>query len=144
MTRARLKFLLLGGGALASMGFLLVVGMNRPGGMMYYLSVTEFMQQPATSHGDFRVNGKVEMGSIERLPTGLDVRFEITDGETSVPVAYHGVIPDTFVDDAAVVVTGSLREDGTFVAHELLAKCPSKYEAADGAEAEYVEAVASD
>ena len=142
MSGSRLKFLLLGGGLLASMSFLLVVGMNRPGGMMYYLSVTEFMQQPAAPSGDFRVNGTVETGSIERLHTGLDVRFQITDGQSSVPVAYHGVIPDTFVDDAAVVVTGNLQDDGTFVAHELLAKCPSKYEAAEEAGEGHLEAAA--
>ena len=111
---------------------------------MYYLSVTEFVEQADRSRGEFRVNGKVTMGSIERLPTGLDVRFEITDGRTSVPVAYHGVIPDTFVEDAAVVVTGNLESDGTFVAHELLAKCPSKYEAADQAEARHLEAATTD
>ncbi len=71
------------------------------------------------------------MGTIERLPTGMDVRFVMTDGQTELAVSYHGVIPDTFVDQAAVVVEGRLQDDGTFLAHNLLAKCPSKYEAAD-------------
>jgi len=132
MDRRRLKFVLLGLGIALSMTFLLVVGMNRPGGMVYYLTVTEFSQQANPGDGDYRVNGTVFSGSIERLPTGMDVRFDITDGETSLPVAYHGIIPDTFVDEAAVVVEGRLQDDGTFVAHTLLAKCPSKYEAADG------------
>jgi cytochrome c-type biogenesis protein CcmE len=131
MDRRRLKFVLLGIGVLLSMTFLLVVGMNRPGGMVYYLTVTEFMQQVDPAGGDFRVNGTVSPGTIRRLPTGLDVRFRLTDGEASLPVAYHGVIPDTFVDDAAVVVEGQLQGDGTFIAHTLLAKCPSKYESAD-------------
>ena len=46
-------------------------------------------------------------------------------------VNYHGIIPDTFVDGADVVVEGALSTDGTFDAHTLLAKCPSKYESAD-------------
>ena len=132
MDRRRLKFMVLGGGVLLSMTFLLVVGMNRPGGMVYYLTVSEFLEQPAPLEGEFRVNGKVTLGSIERFPGGMDVRFELTDGETAIPVSYHGVIPDTFVDEAAVVVEGRLQDDGTFAAHHLLAKCPSKYEAADG------------
>jgi cytochrome c-type biogenesis protein CcmE len=132
MDRRRLKFVLFGLGIVLSMTFLLVVGMNRPGGMVYYLTVTEFTQQANPGDGDYRVNGTVSPGSIERLPTGLDVSFNITDDETSLPVAYHGIIPDTFVDEAAVVVEGHLQDDGTFVAHTLLAKCPSKYEAADG------------
>jgi cytochrome c-type biogenesis protein CcmE len=131
MDRRRLKFLVLGIGVLLSMTFLLVVGMNRPGGMVYYMSVDEFRQQPDPTDGDFRINGSVLPGSIERLPSGMDVRFQLTDGQDFLPVAYHGVIPDTFVDEAAVVVEGSLQDDGTFVAHTLLAKCPSKYEAAE-------------
>ena len=133
MDRRRLKFLLLGGGVLLSMTFLIVVGMNRPGGMVYYMTTTEFMQQVDPSSGDYRVNGTVTPGTIVRETSGMDVRFRMTDGETSVAVAYHGVIPDTFVDEAAVVVEGRL-ENGTFVAHNLLAKCPSKYESADGNE----------
>jgi cytochrome c-type biogenesis protein CcmE len=129
--RRKLKFLVLGLGVVLSMTFLLVVGMNRPGGMVYYLSATEFMQQPDPTDGEFRINGTVSPGTIERLPTGLDVKFELTDGQTTIPVSYHGVIPDTFVDEAAVVVEGQLQADGTFVAHNLLAKCPSKYEAAE-------------
>jgi len=134
--RRRLKFLLLGCGVLLSMTFLIVVGMNRPGGMVYYLTVTEFMQLDDREDGNCRINGSVITGSIDRLPTGLDATFVISDGTTSIPVSYHGIIPDTFVDRAPVVVEGHLQDDGTFVAHTLLAKCPSKYEAAEDGSAE--------
>ncbi len=136
MDRRRLKFLLLGSGVLLSMTFLIVVGMNRPGGMVYYLTVTEFMQLEQRGAADSRINGSVLTGTIDRLPTGLDARFVISDGTTSIPVSYHGIIPDTFVDQAPVVVEGRLQDDGTFLAHTLLAKCPSKYEAAEGGYAE--------
>ncbi len=76
----------------------------------------------------------MEEGSIERLESGLDVRFQVTDGTVAIPVAYHGIVPDTFVDNADVVVEGNMDDTGTFVAHTMLAKCPSKYESADGAE----------
>jgi cytochrome c-type biogenesis protein CcmE len=75
-------------------------------------------------------------GTIVRMPTGQDVTFVVTDGDATLPVRYHGIIPDTFVDGADVVVEGQLTGDGTFEAHTLLAKCPSKYEAADGTEQE--------
>lgn len=132
MDARRLKFLLLGCGVILSMGFLLVVGVNRPGGFAYYLTVSEFMSQPDRGGDGFRINGKVAAGSIERLPTGEDVRFRITDGDHLLPVVYHGIIPDTFVDGADVVVEGRLVDGGEFQAHTLLAKCPSKYESADG------------
>ena len=131
MDRKRMKFLLLGVGIVASMSFLLVVGMGRPGGMAYYLSVSEFVESPDREESDFRINGKVVDGTITRHPTGQDVTFRITDGSTSLGVDYHGIIPDTMVDGADVVVEGQLRADGTFEAHTLLAKCPSKYEASE-------------
>jgi cytochrome c-type biogenesis protein CcmE len=123
---------LLGAGIVVSMGFLLVVAMTRPGGMAYYLTVSEFVQSPDRSGDDFRISGKVAEGSIERLPSGQDVNFVMTDGSAVLAVAYHGIVPDAFVDRADVVVEGQVRQDGTFQAHTLLAKCPSKYEAADG------------
>lgn len=146
MDRKKMKFLLLGVGIVASMGFLLVVAMNQPGGLAYYLSVSEFVQSPNRDDDSFRINGKVAEGSIERLPTGQDVTFLLTDGTESIPVAYHGIVPDTFVDDADVVVEGRLRRDGTFEANMLLAKCPSKYEATDaeGSYGDHPDAVPKD
>ena len=131
MDRKRLKFLLLGIGIVASMGFLLVVGMTGDDGLVYYMTVTEFLDSPNSSTDGFRVNGKVDEGTIQRLTGGQDVRFVMTDGSSTLAVRYHGIIPDTFVDGADVVVEGRLDGDGEFVAHTLLAKCPSKYESAD-------------
>ena len=71
------------------------------------------------------------------------VRFVMTDGGASMPVNYHGIIPDTFVDGADVVVEGQIDGSGTFQAHTLLAKCPSKYEAADDADASTSAAVST-
>jgi len=132
MGRKRMKFLLLGVGIVASMGFLLIVGMNRPGGMAYYLTVSEFVASPDRVDGEFRISGKVAEGTIDRLPSGREVRFLLTDGSGTLPVDYRGQIPDAFVDGADVVVEGRQHEDGTFRAHLMLAKCPSKYEAAEG------------
>jgi cytochrome c-type biogenesis protein CcmE len=128
--RKRLKFLLLGAGVVLSMGFLVVVGVREPGNFVYYLTVSEFLAAEERATDGFRVNGKVLQGSIERRNTGQDVAFTMTDGPGSLRVEYHGIVPDTFVDGADVVVEGRL-EGSTFRAHTLLAKCPSKYESAD-------------
>ena len=129
--RRRLKFVALGTGVALSMAFLLIVGVNRPDGFVYYLTVSEFVQQPRPADEGFRVNGKVVAGTIVRQATGQDVRFVMSDGVSSLSVEYHGIVPDTFVDLADVVVEGRMREDGVFEATELLAKCPSKYESAE-------------
>src|SRR5678815_3763888 len=101
------------------MGGLLIVGMSRPGGVAYYLTVSEFVARPDREAPGLRVNGKVHTGSIERGASGQDVSFVMTDGASTLPVRYHGIIPDTFVDDADVVVEGGLGQDGTFEAHTL-------------------------
>lgn len=137
MDGKRLKFVILGGGVLLSMAFLIFVGMSGSGGFAYYLTVSEFLEAPDRQDAGFRVNGKVVTGSIARAAGGQDVAFVMSDGAAELAVRYHGIIPDTFVDGADVVVEGDLAHDGAFEAHTMLAKCPSKYETADGADAQH-------
>lgn len=136
MDARRGKFVALGVGVAATMAFLVGVAVSRSGsgGLVYYVTVPEFLAQGGSTASNVRVNGKVVAGSIERLPTGQDVTFTMAGDGAEIRVAYHGIIPDTFVDGADVVVEGGLRPDGMFEASTLLAKCPSKYEAAEGAE----------
>lgn len=134
MDGRRTKFVLIGLGIVATMVFMLVVATQKSdGGFAYYVSVKEFTEK-GEPKGRFRVNGKVKPGTIERLPDGRQVKFTIKDkdGGATLPVDFAGIIPDTFVDDADVVVEGNRRADGVFEATTLLAKCPSKYEAAGG------------
>ena len=133
MDRRRLKFVLIGLGIVATMVFMLVVATQKSdGGFAYYVSVKEFTEK-GEPKGHFRVNGKVGPGTIERVPGGRQVKFTLLDkgGSATLPVDFTGIIPDTFVDEADVVVEGRRRADGVFEATTLLAKCPSKYEAAD-------------
>ena len=43
---------------------------------------------------------------------------------------YTGIVPDTFKEDAEVVLKGRLASDGSFHVDKdgVMAKCPSKYE----------------
>jgi cytochrome c-type biogenesis protein CcmE len=134
MDGRRIKFIVIGLGIAATMAFMLVVATQKSdGGFAYYVTVKEYTEK-GQPKGRFRVNGKVAPGTIQRLPGGRQVTFTITDkdGSGALPVDFAGIIPDTFVDDADVVVEGDRRPDGVFAATTLLAKCPSKYEAADG------------
>jgi cytochrome c-type biogenesis protein CcmE len=128
-----LKFTLIGLGIAGTMAFMLVVGTSSTSSLAYYVTVAEFNKN-GEPQGHFRVNGKVAAGSIERVTGGRQVRFTIVDadGGATLPVDYTGIIPDTFVDRADVVVEGRRRADGVFEATNLLAKCPSKYESAEG------------
>ena len=133
MDGRRIKFILIGLGIVATMVFMLVVATQKSdGGFAYYVTVKEFTEK-GQPEGHFRVNGKVATGTIERMPDGRRVKFTIKDqdGGATLPVDFAGIIPDTFVDDADVVVEGKQRPDGVFEATTLLAKCPSKYESSE-------------
>jgi cytochrome c-type biogenesis protein CcmE len=94
-----------------------------------------------------RMGGEVVKGSIAQKRGTLDYLFEVkpiagmlTHAEAAnktITVRYSGIVPDTFKDDAQVVVTGMLGTDGTFHAKDMTAKCPSKYEAQEKAEGRY-------
>ena len=52
------------------------------------------------------------------------------DESVTFPVEFRDALPDTFTDDAEVVLEGRLRGDGVFEAETLQTKCGSRYEAA--------------
>lgn len=45
-------------------------------------------------------------------------------------VVHYGPPPDMLKDEAQAILTGTLQADGSFLAEEILLKCPSKYEEA--------------
>jgi cytochrome c-type biogenesis protein CcmE len=74
--------------------------------------------------------------SIMRKRDSLDWRFDVQNKGKVVRAAYTGIVPDTFKDDAEVVLKGTLGPDGFHVEKDgVLAKCPSKYEARPGGSA---------
>jgi cytochrome c-type biogenesis protein CcmE len=62
--------------------------------------------------------------------SGPGLRFRLRDikGTATVPIVYHGQVPDQFKVGRHIVVDGRLRH-GTFVGKRdsLVTKCPSKY-----------------
>jgi cytochrome c-type biogenesis protein CcmE len=131
------KLLVLVGVLVASMVFLMArtVGGAREE-KLYYLEVDEYLAKPTDS--PVRLAGFVVDGSIGKDAAGLAVKFQIrgNGGAQAIPVYFDsrsagGRVPDTFVDGSQVVVSGQMGQDGVFQAKQLLAKCPSKYEAAD-------------
>ena len=113
--------------------FSILVGLSVRGSMVYYLTVSEFKANPPGGLEEhFRVNGRVAAGSIVKEPGILGARFLVTDGKEPLPGVFRKELPDTFVDNAEVVVEGRM-EGGAFEARTLFAKCPSKYESAQKA-----------
>ena len=100
--------------------------------LQYYKYVDEVMAEPAAWHGkNLQVHGNVVPDSIGRKDNSLEWRFDIQRNGKVLRAYYNGIVPDTFKADSEVVLTGVLTKEG-FVANDMTAKCPSKYEAAPG------------
>jgi cytochrome c-type biogenesis protein CcmE len=98
--------------------------------MQYYKYVDEVASNPDVWAGKkLQVHGYVVPGSIGRKRDRLEYQFDIQRNGQTLRAYYTGVVPDTFKDEAEVVLTGALTPDG-FVATDMTAKCPSKYEEA--------------
>jgi cytochrome c-type biogenesis protein CcmE len=78
-----------------------------------------------TPERPFRLGGLVVYGTIERQ--GRITDFVVTDNREDINVRYEGIVPDLFSEGQGIVATGTLDEDGTFIASQLLAKHDENY-----------------
>jgi len=104
--------------------------------MEYYKHVDEVVPKSADwQKKPLQLHGFVVPGSIKkhmnRESGQLEWKFVETNCGQTIDVYYAGVVPDTFKDGAEVVVKGALDGD-TFHGAEVMAKCPSKYQATQG------------
>jgi len=75
-----------------------------------------------------RAGGMVEAGSIRRSDGSLEVAFIVSDlAGAAFEIRYTGILPDLFREGQGVVATGTLSQDGVFLAEEILAKHDEKY-----------------
>jgi len=114
-------------------------------GAEYFKNVDEVVAQRTQVEGkQLQLHGYVIPGSIMYKPSGSGVyeyRFKVQNnpirsGEPGhvMSISYTGIVPDTFKSEAEVVLKGKLTADGFHTdPNGVIAKCPSKYEAAGGA-----------
>ena len=95
--------------------------------LLYYYSPTQILAGEAPDARSFRVGGLVQDGSVQRAPGSLEVRFTLTDFSNTVGVSYTGVLPDLFREGQGIIARGKLKDDGVFVAEEVLAKHDENY-----------------
>ena len=109
----------------------------------YYRNLDEFLANVDALEGQpLRVHGYVANDSIDRDLEGKKVLFEVQNSpphgvlapSQTLQVLYLGLeTPDLFRDGAEVVVEGRIEHHQNrtvFLANNLMAKCPSKFEAA--------------
>jgi cytochrome c-type biogenesis protein CcmE len=102
-----------------------IVGYAMRDGIEFFRSPSQLADHPPTHGERFRLGGLVEEGSVVR-GQGAEVRFVVTDGGATTPVAFEGILPDLFREGQGVIATGRL-EDGVFVASEVLARHDESY-----------------
>lgn len=134
-------------GALAVAGLLGWYGYTNLGdqSFTYYQTLQEFKAAgPQAPDRALRVHGYVATASIERDIGAKQVRFLVQNDpphaaaseatkDVNLSVIYRSLeTPDLFKDGAEVVVEGRLEnrgDDTVFLADNVMAKCPSKFQA---------------
>lgn len=118
---------------LTLLGFLLVgaavagvVGTALSGALVYYVTPTELLAQPASR--DVRLYGVVVPGSVAWQSTSSTLSFRVTDGTTEVAVDTQAIPTALFRDGIGVVLLGRTTAPGRFRAEELLIKHSEVYE----------------
>jgi cytochrome c-type biogenesis protein CcmE len=92
-----------------------------------FLDPTDLVERDMLDGQRIRLGGLVAMGSFNKADDGLTYHFDITDGAETVSVIYKGALPDLFREGQGVVVEGETRNEGPFIATEVLAKHDENY-----------------
>jgi cytochrome c-type biogenesis protein CcmE len=126
MTRRQRRLVLIG----SALGVLaLAVGLVLSAlkdSIVFFNSPTDIVEKHLGPGARIRLGGLVKPGSVVR-GDNLSVRFDVTDGKSSIPVSYQGLLPDLFREGQGVVTEGTLQASGAFKADSVLAKHDEKY-----------------
>src|SRR2546423_5018849 len=126
MTRKQRRLSLIGAGlgVLGLAAGLVLDALNDA--IVFFNSPTDVVEKHVAPGSRIRLGGLVKPGSLVR-GDNLAVRFEVTDGNNSVPVNYIGILPDLFREGQGVVTEGALDTAGNFPADSVLAQHDQNY-----------------
>src|SRR6267142_5280551 len=121
MTRRRRRLVLIGSALSVLAVAVALVLFALKDSIVFFNSPTDVVEKHVAPGSRIRLGGLVKPGTLVR-GDNLLVRFEVTDGNTSVPVSYIGILPDLFREGQGVVTEGALDGFGHFKADSVLAK----------------------
>lgn len=132
MNRSAKRRLVVVGGIIV-VAMLVIVAIAGSGGAASSLSISDVVS------GDYRgkkvqVSGSVVADSLtsEGSTALFEIQPEDASGQEALTVRYDGALPATFGTGVVAICTGTIESDNTLTATELVTKCPSKYESAEG------------
>ena len=126
MTRKQRRLALIGSGlAVLTVAIALMLSALKDS-IVFFNSPSDIVEKHVQPGTRIRLGGLVKAGSLTR-GDNLSVRFEVTDGNRQVPVAYTGILPDLFREGQGVVAEGALDGGGLFRADTVLAKHDETY-----------------
>jgi len=142
------------GGFLIIAAVVYLIASSTQASAQYFLTVNEvYSKGDEILSRDLRISGAVVGDTIEYDADTLTLSFEVAHipgdnkeidaqgglavvlnkavsdpNSMRLDVVYVGPKPDLLQNEAQAIMTGRLDTDGTFLADELLLKCPTKYE----------------
>jgi cytochrome c-type biogenesis protein CcmE len=126
MTRKQRRLVLIGG-ALCVLAIAVGLMLNAfRDSIVFFNSPTDVAEKHIPPGTRIRIGGLVKAGSVVR-GDDLKIRFDVTDGNRDIAVAYQGVLPDLFREGQGVVAEGALDSGGLFDADTILAKHDENY-----------------
>jgi cytochrome c-type biogenesis protein CcmE len=134
MTRKQRRIVLIASGLGVLLVAVLLVLSALKDSIVFFNTPTDVAEKHVAPGARFRLGGLVANGSVTR-GDALSVRFEVTDGNRSIPVTFQGILPDLFREGQGVVAEGSLDGSGVFKADNVLAKHDERYMPKDVADA---------
>lgn len=126
MTRKQRRLTLIGVAGLvlvAAAGLVLYALSDR---IVFFNSPSDIVEKQIPAGTRVRLGGLVVTGSLVKQDDG-HVRFDVSDGRTSIAVSYQGLLPDLFREGQGVVAEGVIAPDMSFAADTVLAKHDERY-----------------
>jgi cytochrome c-type biogenesis protein CcmE len=126
MTRKQRRFAMIAGGVGVLAVAVLLVLFAMKDSIVFFNSPTDVVEKHIAPGARIRLGGLVAPGSVTR-GDALAVRFDVTDGNRAIAVAYQGILPDLFREGQGIVAEGVLDGAGVFKADNVLAKHDETY-----------------
>jgi cytochrome c-type biogenesis protein CcmE len=124
--RVKWKYVVAGAVVVGALAGLVYSGVKES--MVYFYTPSELMQKRDAARGkSLRIGGMVVEGSVRWDPQNLLLTFQVTDGQSTVPVRHKGMAPDLFKEGAGAVVEGTWMPEGYFRSSNIMAKHSEEY-----------------